>query len=330
MLVFAAALIAIVGTALYGIAAYVVYDEVSRTTDPNPGRYADVTPANLRFSDAGVTFDFSRFETPDYSDVRFASRDPGIEVAGWFMPGDDGAPAVVVSHGLRASRHDPAALVPAGMLHTRGFSVLVIDLRDHGDSTFEDGRYAGGSEEQADVLGAVDWLTGRGVPVEHIGLFGTSMGAGATLIAAAFEPRIEAIWEDSSYADTETRIREELRNRGYPELLAPAAPIVARIVAGDDLSSWTPLSAVRSLGDAGLVRHPRRRRSGHGGASRFGPLRSCAGIESHSAEMWIAPGMGHTEAYRLLTDEYEARLIRFFDDHLGRTSQLTAAEIAVD
>ena len=69
LLVFAALLIAIIGIALYGIAAYVVYDEVSRTTDPNPGRFADVTPANLRFSDAGVTFDFSRFETPDYSDV---------------------------------------------------------------------------------------------------------------------------------------------------------------------------------------------------------------------------------------------------------------------
>ena len=93
-------------------------------------------------------------------------RDAGIEVAGWWIPAaasPSGAPAptVIVVHGFTACRHDHAVLLPAGMLYMHGFSVLLVDLRDHGDSTREDGRFAGGDPargpfmEPADIGGAV-------------------------------------------------------------------------------------------------------------------------------------------------------------------------------
>jgi len=307
--------VVLVSAVLYGVGAYLVYDEVSRTADPDAGRYDDVTPSSLEFTEGGVPYDFSRFETDDYSDEVFPSRDPEIQVHAWLLPGETDGPAIVVSHGLRASRHDPAALVPAAMLHAHGYTVVVIDLRDHGDSTFEDGRYAGGSEEQAEVLGAYDWLVSRGVSNDRIGLFGTSMGAGATLIAAAIRPGIRAVWEDSSYADTQTRIREELSQRGYPELLAPAAPIVAKLVAGDDLSAWTPLNAVEAMSGSGLfIAHGADDNVTYVHHAR--DLYDAAQSGGLDAEMWIAPEMGHTEAYKRLSDEYETRLVHFFDDHL--------------
>ena len=49
-------------------------------------------------------------------------------------------------------------LTPAGMLWRNGFNVLLIDLRDTGDSTFQDGRSTIGNEEHRDVLGGgIGW-----------------------------------------------------------------------------------------------------------------------------------------------------------------------------
>ena len=49
-------------------------------------------------------------------------------------------------------------LTAAGMLNKQGFNILALDMRDHGDSTIEDGRHAAGTEEYQDVLGGFDWL----------------------------------------------------------------------------------------------------------------------------------------------------------------------------
>jgi dipeptidyl aminopeptidase/acylaminoacyl peptidase len=235
------------------------------------------------------------------------------------MPGPSGAPAVVVTHGLGACRHDPAALVPAAMLHAAGFTVVAIDLRDHGDSTIEDGRYAGGIEEQADVLGARDWLIAQGTPSDRIGAFGTSMGAGAVLIAEAIEPNFAAVWEDSSYADTQTRIAEELDERGYPSWLAPVGPLMARLVAGDDISSWSPLTAVAAFRDTSLfISHGAEDHSTYlHHAQQLLDAAKAAGID---VEMWIVPDAGHTAAYRLVPDEYESRLDAFFERTLRKAS----------
>jgi dipeptidyl aminopeptidase/acylaminoacyl peptidase len=316
---------AILLAAVYGAAAVRVYDEVSQSAAGSGADglapFESVTPVHLTFEVGAVRHDFTRYEMAGFRDVRFPSRDGGIEVAAWYVAAaNPGARlemrAVILVHGLRSSRHDPSVLVPAGMLNAHGYSVLVMDLRDHGDSTWEDGRYAGGIEERADVLGAVDWLIDQGVPSGRVGLFGTSMGAGAALITAAVEPGIPAVWEDSSYADTETRIAEELASRGYPTLLAPAAPIVARIVAGDDLAAWSPLRAVGAYRDTALY-------VTHGGDDRVTyvahahALYGTALAAGVDVDLWVAPGMGHVEAYLHMTEEYERRLVGFFDGHIG-------------
>ena len=110
------------------------------------------------------------------------------------------------------------------MLHRNGFSVLLIDLRDHGDSTREDGRFAGGTDEYRDVLGAWDWLrTEQGLPPASIGLLGISLGAATVLLATGQEPAVAAVWEDSSYADLGTAIDAELKRRGVSDVPASRA-----------------------------------------------------------------------------------------------------------
>ncbi len=152
---------------------------------------------------------------PDYQDVSFPSRTavgvPSATIRGWWVPGPKAdSPAVILVHGRDACRRDWNVLLPAGMLHRAGFATLLIDLRNHGDSDLTTGptrgRYYGGTVEYLDVLGAWDWLVGdRGVEPSRIGLLGTSLGAGSVMLAAAHEPRVAAVWEDSSYADIQER-----------------------------------------------------------------------------------------------------------------------------
>ena len=95
---------------------------------------------------------------PHYESVRFPSRQPGINIAGWWVEGKPGAPAVILVHGLGGCKNAIDVLVPAGMLWRNGFSVLMIDLRNIGESDFVDGRSTAGNVEYQDVLGAWDWL----------------------------------------------------------------------------------------------------------------------------------------------------------------------------
>jgi dipeptidyl aminopeptidase/acylaminoacyl peptidase len=254
----------------------------------------------------------------DYQEERFPSRDPGIDLHAWWLasPLGPGAPVVIVIPGRASCIRDPDSLAPAGMLHRAGFGVLMLDLRDHGDSTVEDGRYAGGTEEYRDVQSALDWLVGQGAEPGRIGVLGTSMGAAAAIIAAGQDERIAAVWEDSSYADIEQRVAEELRQRGLPSLLAPAVPLAARLVSGDDLTSHTVLGEVARL-------HGRHLFITHGAEDRATNVSHAADIERAAraagvlVDRWIVPGAGHTEGMFLMPGAYESRLLAFFGDALG-------------
>ena len=124
--------------------------------------------------------------------------------------------------GLGGCKNSIAVLVPAGMLHCNGFNVLLIDLRDTGDSTFQDGRSTIGNEEHHDVLGAWDWLVNeKGIDPERIGVFANSLGGANANYAFSAEPRIAAIFLQSTFGDLQQIISAELARSGYPTLLAP-------------------------------------------------------------------------------------------------------------
>ena len=166
-----------VGALAYAGASWILFDKASAVeahcgtfADGSP-RFAEYTPAS--FGTAGISdaftaggFDTAPYAMPDYQEVRFESRD-GVSLAAWWVPADrPDAAAVILVHGKGSCRHDPVILLPAGMLHRNGFAVLLVDIRDMGDSEVLDGRYSGGTQEYMDVLGAWDWLRARGLPAE--------------------------------------------------------------------------------------------------------------------------------------------------------------------
>jgi len=280
------------------------------------GRWAENTPEAFEVPDSYV-LDTSPWTMPAPEEVRFPSRDPGIDIVGWWLRASTGdtpalAPAVIVVHGFTACRRDHAVLLPAGMLHRNGYSVLLIDLRDHGDSTREDGRFAGGTDEYRDVLGAADWLrTVQGLPSSGIGLLGISLGAATVLLAAGQEPGVAAVWEDSSYADLGSAVDAELTREGYPTFLAAGGVFAARLLSGDDLVSYSPLDAALRLDGRPLyITHGTEdsRLSVDYGHQLEAAVRADGG----DVESWFVEGAEHAESMITHAAEYEQRVVGFF------------------
>ncbi len=145
----------------------------------------------------------------DFEDVEFTATD-GLDIKGWFIPAESAgeatpAPTVVFVHGWLWNRVGNVAgrvpftdrdvdFLPSVMaLHDSGFSVLLFDLCNHGESgsrppiTF-------GAWETRDFLGAMAYLRTRSdVDPARIGAVGLSMGGNTVLLGAPYSQPIKAL-----------------------------------------------------------------------------------------------------------------------------------------
>jgi dipeptidyl aminopeptidase/acylaminoacyl peptidase len=300
----------------YSVAGAVIYNTLSDVSRMCAARESSNTPSAFTVEDIDTT----TLAMENYEDVSFPSRDPNITISAWYVPAEDeaNAPAVILVHGLRGCKYGAEVLLPAGMLHRAGFNVLLMDMRDHGDSTIEDRRYAGGTEEYRDVLGAWDWLMAeKGIPAERIGLFGVSLGAATVMIATGEEPRVAAVWEDSGFADINVAIVAELSRNGYPTFLASSASLMSQVISGDNITAFSPLNAMAKLNGRPIY-------ITHGDADTrlsvqyASDLAEAVRTAGGQVEPWIIAGSGHVQGMFNETEEYERRLSAFFSEALGQ------------
>ena len=177
----------------------------------------------------------------------------GIRIAGWYVPAANGAgptgATVVLVHGWDANKSE--VLKYAVPLHPT-FNVVAIDERDGGRSGRTDSTF--GLREKLDVEAIIDWLELTKHPA-HIAVMGNSMGGGAAALAAAGDPRIEALVLDSTHAHVSNILERRLEvDAGHPAL--PGTPaIIAGIWlrTGVDLMQADPISAIPALGKRPLL-----------------------------------------------------------------------------
>ena len=254
-----------------------------------------------------------------FEEVEFLPRGGDLTLRGWYMEPVACGPNIILVHGLGASRSSDDALGLASGLLDRGFGVLTFDLRAHGDS--EGDRVSGGLHERLDVLGAFDYLTNRGVPAAQIGILGRSMGASTSILAAADEPRLQALVADSPYAiGSELIAQETARKTVFPEWIVPVfirgTDLAGELFLDIDLDKLTPAKAVATLEYPILVIHARN-------DDRI-PVEH--GVRVHMAshrdsELWIVPGTDHGDAYSTLLEEYLDRVTGYFYERLGDSGQ---------
>ncbi len=306
----------ILALAAYLGVSYVVYDTLTRIT-PGGGDNAGNTPASfVNTYKEFAWFSETPYLMPDYQSVRIPSRQPGITLAAWYIPGKTGSPVVVVTHGVSGCKCDPNVLTVAGMLHRNGFNVLMYDMRNHGQSDIDNGRTAVGNKEYKDVLGAWDWLiTEKGYAPDEIGLYGESLGAGTTLIAFGEEPRVAATFVDSPYADLKETIDEELARNHYPTILADGSILMARLLTGENLLAHSPKEAI--VNDAGrpifIVHGTGDQRINVHHTQQLTQLAKETGA---NVTVWMPAGVAHVAAEFDMPAEYEQRLVEFFTQAL--------------
>jgi alpha-beta hydrolase superfamily lysophospholipase len=202
----------------------------------------------------------------------------------WLAPGPARA-AIVIAHGLTASKDEPRVVSLASALQEDGYMVIAYDARGHGES---DGESTLGDCEHRDVAAVVEWASKQSARVV---LVGASMGAVAVLSYAARSSVAAGVVAVSSPADW----RLPLRLRSIL-IVAMARTRVGRAFAlrrtNARIGPWTAPDPPRVLIDRVAcplaVVHGRRdpiipARMGLGRVVRAGPARSVA----------LVPAMGH-------------------------------------
>lgn len=278
---------------LYAVVAVVVAHRFTRATrvDPAHDEWRHVEPQS----------------------VRLTPRGESLPLAAWYFATGRRERAVVLVHGkdscrgreLRAGTHE---LV--GALHARGFAVLMLDLRGHGESGAA--RMTYGLAERRDVLGAVDWLLARGYAAGRIGVLGASLGGASAIGAAAEEPAIGALVTDSAFADfhemIDLRFREMSR---LPGIFLPGSHAVARLLTGHDLRQAKPeRDAARIARRPMLVIHAQ--------SDPFVPVEHAERLAAVTgARLWVTEGERHLASFARNPAEYVEQITEFFDRHLS-------------
>jgi dipeptidyl aminopeptidase/acylaminoacyl peptidase len=159
-----------------------------------------------------------------------APTEDGLRLPAWFVPADGGqpGPGVAIVHGWESARDRLLPMVQ--FLHAAGFHCLSIDVRGHGANPKETLPITAG-EFGTDALAAFHALIAR-PEVTHGALLGHSMGAIGTILAAAEEPRVEAVVATSAPADPWRLTRQTFRlaRLPFPDPIAyPLAWLTSRV-----------------------------------------------------------------------------------------------------
>lgn len=242
-------------------------------------------------------------------EIRFPTRD-GLSLEGLYFQGVKPA-VIVLSHGYGDVQQQ--TLPFAHFLHEAGFSVLTYNMRGRGHS--------GGSAttlgawEQKDLLSAVDYLSAAHPDVaKEIGAWGISLGGAVSILAAAQDSRIKAVVDDSGFSDAPNVISTAFTHFiGLPAF--PFAPLTVGLSErrlGIDIDSVRPMDVVgeisprpiffiHNLGDNVVPPDNTERNLTHARAPK---------------SVWWIPGGFHANGHTIQKEEYERRVVEFFNRSL--------------
>jgi fermentation-respiration switch protein FrsA (DUF1100 family) len=245
---------------------------------------SEVTPADLDL---------------EYESVSFETAD-GLTLHGWYIPSHNGA-AIMLYHPIASNRI--GTIFHAGMLASHGYGVLMMDIRAHGESEGDLMPYGG--PEAEDALAAVDFMQSReDVEPDRIGAMGLSLGTHLVILGAARSQAIRAVVVDGPGGTTfedwpPARSFGEYTWVPYDVVFYTFLPMHTGVKNPVSLLDSVPQIAPRSIffidGEPGRA------------ATHFYQ------VAGDPKSMWIIPGGGHIDGITVNPQEYEQRVIAFFD-----------------
>ncbi|HEU0074807.1 MAG TPA: alpha/beta fold hydrolase [Dehalococcoidia bacterium] len=239
-----------------------------------------------------------------YENVSFQAE-RGNTLHAWFIPSSNGATIITV-HG--AGKNRSTVMDEAEMLVRNGYGVLMVDLEGFGDS---EGRgNAFGWTGARSVHAATAYLATRDdIDPSRIGGLGLSMGGEVLLQAAGESTDLKAIVAEGSTARTAADFRElkSIGEIGY--VLHTVVGATMRAISGEDtpppLMKMVPRIAPR---DVLLI--------GSQVADELDLISRYKELGGESFDIWFIPEAKHIGGFDLHPEEYEQRVIAFFDESL--------------
>ncbi len=299
----------------YSVISGIFYDKLTRV---EPGYRMDSKNTPTRWAPSDPQYahiDSHRYFMPNFTQVSFPgyAQKPNFKLSGWYIPHPKSpSTAIIVVHGLRTSKASVTALIPAGMLYKNGFSVLVIDLRNHGHSDSDKGRTSIGKQEATDIIAAQEWLTQKGYT--HIGVYGLSLGATSSLFAFAKDQKLDAAFLDSGFSDIHSIIVSEVDLAKAPRWVIPGGLFIAKCL-GLDILKIDPLGAATSIQNRPLL-------IAHNQKDNRIPIQHATKLRqalknNPNAEFWFYITSEHANAMMVIPNEYEQKLTTFFRQNLN-------------
>ena len=276
---------------------------------------AENRPDNWSLGDK-ADWDPADYFIENYEEVSIFADDGEIELKSWWVENNLSNPTIILLHGLTSSKNSPDILLPMGMMNKSEFNLLAIDMRDHGESTCEDGFYAAGQNETDDVVAAIDWLTDKGISPSNIGIYGNSLGALVGLMTPAKTNEFGSIAVIDPPVDFETLVREEMSYQGFPTFLWEPiyhyALVFKRINMLKDIpeealskGSKQPLLIFTGLQSDRILPH------------HSDDLVDIARANDIDYNIYKYDGMGHTQILYFYTEEYSQLLTDFYKSTLS-------------
>lgn len=283
-------------------------------TTLHPGRRMESQEQVMRVRE------MARLHNSDLTDVTITARD-GITLRAWSIhPSKSNGNAVILLHGLADNRMGMTGY--ADLLLGRGFSVLLPDARAHGTSGGDLATF--GLLESEDIHRWLDWMEQNDRPGCIYGL-GESMGAALLLQSLRPETRFCAAAAESPFASFREigydRIGQFLGTGPWlgRTLLRPiigSAFIYTRWKYKLDFEQVSPENAVAATRVPLFLIH--------GQNDSNIPVRHSRLIAAHNpaVALWEVPNTDHCGAVGTNPEEFDQRLIRWFESHAGARSRL--------
>jgi uncharacterized protein len=275
-------------------------------------------------------------------DVRVRTAD-GLSLCGCYLATPARRRKGVILFGLEFGSDRWSAVTYCEKLLAAGYDVFACEPRNQGESD----RDAGYEPLQwvtdrdlDDVRAAVKYLHARpDADPAGIGIFGISKGGGLGLLLAAEDRKIRCVATDGAFATYSTLvpymrrwvgvvIKSRTKDRPWvPDwfygMLGAAA--IGKVEARRHVQFVSIEKAVRRLRQPLLMIH--------GGGDTYIKPEMAAGLFAEAKrvrakELWVVPGAKHNQALTTAGDDYHAKLVAFFDAHLGQYAAADVAETA--
>ena len=228
-------------------------------------------------------------------------------LSGWFVPSAEGAPCVLLMHGVRADRR--SMIGRARLLQQAGYASLLFDFQAHGESPGE--RITFGHMESADAHAAVALLRTRFECVK-VAAIGQSLGGAAALLGDR-PIEVDALVLESVYPTIDEAVAGRLRMRLGPAgaWLTPLLTLQLGPRLGVDRHALRPVDAIRNFHRPVLIMA-----GTHDRHTRIEEARRVYDAANPIKAFWAVPGATHYDLQRFAPQEYRARLLAFLERHL--------------